>query len=411
MLLIKFLILCSSVGFSQIANYNSIILGDRAAGMGGAGTALVEDTSSSAFYNPATLAQSPGSAFSAAVGIYKKYDTQYGGESDYTKTPLKVSTGFFRSLPASTGNLIRKENLTFGLSIVVPEYETFKGDLNATDTNTTTLAFTDESLWVGAVVAKNISRTQSWGLTLYYTARNFVRSVQDRTYPNTSEAILFTSEETLVENAIVPVLGYFEQTGMGNFGVSLRIRAFPISTQATYFESLTTTNPYSSVQINENNLASTIFIPTKLSLGYSRTFFTDLLLSTNVDVYEGFKYESLNLGGNKGSAITREVVGNISVGIEKPIVDWFKVRAGLFTNFSPYPDPDPNLHQFQGERLDQLGFSANAVFIADNKIGYTFGGYYIGGRGKAIERVNQNFSVITKSQHVFTMLAGTQFYF
>lgn len=401
----------ASVSFAQFANYNSIILGDRAAGMGGAGTALVEDTSSAAFYNPASLTQSQGSAFSAAAGIYKKYDTQYGSESDYTKTPLKVSTGYFRSLPASTGNLIRREGWTFGLSIVVPEYETFKGDLNSTTENTSTVAFTDESLWVGMALAKNLSETQSWGVTLYYTARNFTRSIQDRSYPSGSQAILFNSEETLSENAVVPVFGYFHKMDSGwNVGVSVRPRGIPVASQATYFESLTNTSPYSSNQINETDLSSTVFIPAKLSLGVSTMVWGDMLISVSGDLYEGFSYEALSFDG-RGSFIVRQATANISVGVEKKFFDWLKLRVGAFSNLSPYPNPDPQLKKHQGERVDQAGFSANVVFIADNKIGYTFGGYYTGGRGRAMERVNQDYTVLTKSQHIFTMLAGTQFYF
>ncbi|MGZ3771463.1 MAG: hypothetical protein ACXVCR_16915, partial [Bdellovibrio sp.] len=201
MLILMKLLLCLTPSFAQFANYNSVLLGDRAAGMGGAGTALPNDVSSAAYYNPALLSQTDGTAFSAAVGIYKKYDINYGSEIDYTKNPLKASSGFFRSLPASTGNVVRKNGWSFGLSILVPEYETFKGDLQATNTNTSTLTYTDESLWVGPTLSHEIDEKSAWGFTLYYTARNFSRSVQDRSYPNSTQATLFNSEETVQENA------------------------------------------------------------------------------------------------------------------------------------------------------------------------------------------------------------------
>lgn len=401
----------SSTCFAQFANYNSIILGDRAAGMGGAGTALLNDTASAAFYNPALLAQSTGSSFSAAVGIYKKFDTQYGSENDYTQTPLKVSTGFFRSLPASTGSVVRKNDWTMGLSILVPEYESFKGDLKASLTNKTTLSYTDETLWVGGTVSHHTTRENSWGLTLYYTARNFIRSIQDRSYPTDSEAILFNSDETVTENALVPIFGYLRRLDNGwNFGTSIRLRGIPITNSATYFESITRTNPYSSSQIIENDLRSNAFIPAKLSLGGSKTFGDGLEVSATVDLYEGLSYEIIGLPG-RGIYVDRRSIANISVGVEKIITDWFKVRGGIFSNISPYPDPDPTLKRHQGEHIDQAGWSANMVFISDDKIAYTFGGYYIGGRGRAMERIDQEYQVVTKSQQVFTMLAGTQFYF
>lgn len=409
-MLIKLLLLIAPC-FAQYANYNSIILGDRAAGLGGAGTALLDDTSSAAYYNPALLAMSHGSAFSAAVGIYKKYDIRYGSEVDYTQTPLQVSSGFFRSLPASTGNLIRKNDWTFGLSILVPEFETFKGDLQSSATNTSTLTYTDESLWVGGTISHPLGAKSSLGLTLYYTARNFIRSIQDRSFPTSTSAILFNSEETLTENAMVPVLGYLTLPADGwTFGLSLRLRGIPVDTRGTYFESLTNTTPYSSNEISETELGSLVFIPAKISVGFSRSFGEGWLIASNVDLYEGYNYQMINFD-SKGSAITRNATANISLGIEKEFTSWFKARVGGFSNFSPYPDPDPELKRLQGERVDQTGVSANMVFIAENKIAYTFGGYYTGGRGRAIERIDQDYRVVTKSQQVFTMLAGTQFYF
>lgn len=411
MIILMKLLLFLSPAFAQLANYNSIILGDRSAGMGGAGTALLNDTSSAAYYNPALLAQSSGSAFSAAVGIYKKYDTQYGSESDYTQTPLKVSTGFFRSLPSSTGSVIRKGEWTMGLSILVPEYETFKGDLKSSNENTSTLSYTDETLWAGGILSHQLSEKSSWGLTIYYTARNFMRSIQDRSYPSSSEAILFNSEETMVENAIVPILGYLRRFDNGwNFGASFRTRGIPVNNSATYFESITRTNPYSSTEINQNNLESKAFIPAKLSLGLSKGFDSGVEISIAGDFYEGLTYDMINIP-SRSTHVVRRPIYNLSLGIEKSFTDWFKLRGGLFSNLSPYPDPDPTNKRHQGEHIDQAGFSANLVFVADNKIAYTFGGYYIGGRGRAMERIDQDYQIVTKSQQVFTMLVGTSFHF
>lgn len=410
LLIILKLLLCWNFSYAQLANYNSVLLGDRAAGMGGAGTALPLDISSAAFYNPALLSQSDGAAFSAAVGIYKKYDINYGSETDYTQAPLKVSSGFFRSLPASTGNVVRKQGWTFGLSILVPEYETFKGDLQSSSQNTSTLTYTDESLWVGPTLSRALNEKSAWGITLYYAARSFTRSIQDRTYPDATQAILFTSEETLTENALVPVLGYMlTPNSEWTFGASVRIRGIPVSSNATYFESLTKTNPYSSEQVNRNDLSSAIFIPAKLSLGASHSL-NGWVWAATLDAYEGYSYEIIDYD-DRGSFVVRNAIANLSLGLEKTFTDWLKVRLGVFSNLSPYPKPDENLKRLQGERVDQAGVSANFVFIADNKIAYTFGGYYTGGRGHAIERVHQDYQVITKSQQVFTMLAGTQFYF
>src|SRR5690606_11686754 len=135
------------------------------AGMGGAGTALVGDVAASPYYNPATLGFLEASAFSAAVGVYKKFDTLYGEEEDFTAAPLRVNQGFFRSLPSSVGSALKFEDWILALSIVVPDYDNFKGDLYNRNQSVTTLSFIDESLWVGGSISKKTSESEALGLT------------------------------------------------------------------------------------------------------------------------------------------------------------------------------------------------------------------------------------------------------
>jgi len=76
---------------------------------------------------------------------------------------------------------------------------------------------------VGGAVAKKISDVESMGITLYYTARSFTRSLSDRSFPNVNEAILFNSEKTIVENAIIAIFGYhLKLNERWDFGVSAR---------------------------------------------------------------------------------------------------------------------------------------------------------------------------------------------
>ena len=87
------------------------------------------------------------------------------------------------------------------------------------------------------------------------------------------------------------------------------------------------------------------------------------------------------------------------------------MRAGVFTNFSSHPDPSLTIQGSQPDKVDQIGFSANVAFTSQDKIDYTFGGYYTGGRGKSIQQINQVTEELTVTQHVFTMLVGTAFSF
>ena len=406
--------LCGSAlaGFS---NYNSILIGDQAAGMGGAATALVGDVSGAAFYNPATIAESPGGSFSAAVGIYKKFDTVYGKDEDFTKAPLRVNQGFFRSLPSSTGNTIRRGDYLYGLSIVVPDYDEFKGDISKVGDSVTTLTFRDESLWVGATMARKTNENESFGLTSYYTSRSFTRTLNDRYYPTSTHVQVFAEEKTKTENALLFVVGYWRKlTENLNLGVSLRTPALRISGTGSLFRSTTdvdtSTSSFSTPTENYTAQSVRVVIPSKLALGLTYLYDGHLLFSGDFTLHEGPSYVDFT-DPSIGTQINHKIIWNGALGIQESFKDWLKVRLGCFTNFSSQRDPSIDFLNMQEDKVDMLGFSANVVFISDQKINYTFGGYYSGGRGKSLQKIQQQYQVITKNQHVFTMLVGTSFSF
>jgi len=396
---------------AAFSNYNSILIGDQAAGMGGAYTAMTDDASALAYYNPAGLAYLQGHSFSAAVGIYKKFDTSFGTEEDFTKAPLRINQGFFRAIPSSTGSVLRRENYTFALSIVVPDFDNYKGDLRNSNENTTTLSYIDESLWVGGAVAKKISDVESMGITLYYTARSFTRSLSDRSFPNVNEAILFNSEKTIVENAIIAIFGYhLKLNERWDFGVSARTPNLTVKGSGSYFSSRVNTNPYSVTTVSKPNEKTNVNIPAKLSVGMAYRPSEDLSISADASLYQGIEYEDFN-DAAFATHWRHRPIWNLSLGVEKRLLPWLKIRAGGFTNFSSHPNPDPTINNTQPDKIDQLGFSANLAFTSGDKIDYTFGGYYTGGRGKSLQQINQNLEEVVVTQHVFTMLVGTAFSF
>lgn len=409
----------SGTAFASFNNENSLLVGDRSAGMGGAATGVVGDSSGSSYYNPGTLAFLQGQAFSAAVGIYKKFDILYGEEEDFTRAPLRVNQGFFRSLPSSTSNIIRWSYLpdwTLAFSVVVPDYEQFKGDLRNDPQNISTLSYTDESLWVGGSMSRKISETEGMGFTLYYTARSLTQTVSDRSMPTTAITKLFTREKTMTENALVPILGYYNQAGeKWGWGLSWRLPSMPIAARATLFESYTEADTGGGPVAPPTNLgladlAARVRIPMKASLGVSWRPDPTWLITSDFSLREGMSYDDLE-DSQYATRINHRVVWNGAIGLEKEFADWLKIRTGVYTNFSSQPDPDPDLKRPQEDHVDMLGFSANFVFVAGQKISYTFGGYYTGGRGRSIQRIDQDYRVVPKTVHVFTMLVGTSFSF
>lgn len=395
---------------AAFGNNNSILVGDLAAGMGGAGTALVGDVSSAAFYNPATMAWLEGESFSAASGIYKKFDTIYGENDDFTKAALRANLGFFRSLPASTGSVLKWRDFKIGLSIVVPDYDTYKGDLANKETNVTTLAMTDESLWVGGAISKKIDDVSSWGFTLYYTARSFSRSLSDRSYVSAANSVFYTNERTLAQNALVPVLGYFYKLNDDwAVAASARLGTVRLGSLGSYFESSTDTSIPKTTSTTLTDLSGPVNIPRKLGLGLTWHHFSDFLVSMDLHFYEGFVGRDIE-HPIAGAVLDYKPVINGSLGFEWAIRRWLKLRWGGFTNFSSFQTPTLSGGYDQEDKVDQLGFSANVVLYSRENMSFTFGGYYTGGRGRGVKRVNQQLVELDKTQQVFTMLVGTSFY-
>jgi long-chain fatty acid transport protein len=398
---------------ANFSNYNSILIGDQAAGMGGAATAMIEDASGMAWYNPAGLAKLEGQSFSAAVGIYKKFDIRYREESDLTKASFRVNQGFFRALPSSTGSVIRPHQLewlegwTMALSILVPEYESFKGDIATEGQSASTLTLTTESIWVGGAAARRLNDRDSFGFTVYYTARSVSKTVNDRTIISTVQSQIFTEERNLTQNALVGLVSWHRDIDdHWKVGVSYRFPSLHIAGKAevyqTFIDNGAIQNP-----ISESSLDTRARIPWKATVGVAYVTPGTSRWAADVSTYGPLSYGDLERE-DLSEKIEHRPVWNVSLGYEKEWREWFKTRVGFFSNFSSHPDPDPSLVRGQGDHVDQAGFSANAAFRSGN-IEYTFGGYYTGGRGRSVQRINQAYEVVTKAQNVFTMLVGTSY--
>jgi hypothetical protein len=411
------IIICLGIGAPALAiysNYNSILIGDQASGMGSAYAAMSGDVPASSFYNPAGLAWLSQQSVSASVGIYKKFDTHFGDYEDFTKASLRVNQGFFRSIPSSSGSLIRLKdiapNYNFAFSIVVPDYENFKGDIQNNQTNNSALSFVDESLWVGVSASKKVSKRESYGLSLFYTARNYVRTISDRTFNSGSDSTIYNEDKAFVQNAIVPIFGYQKILApKWRLGASLRLSSYHVSGTGSFFRSIISTSNSSILvdPMNSNEIRSKGPIPPRLTMGLSFYEADKFTVAADLNIYGKLRYFDLD-EESIATLVDQRLTWNGSLGIEVQMRRWLKGRIGWFTNLSPFRDPDLSSNQDVVRKVDQLGWAAN-VALSQGPITYTFGGYYTGGRGKSLQRVNQQFEVVPVTTQVFTMLVGTAY--
>ncbi len=380
--------------------------------MGGAYTAMSGDSSSSGFYNPASLVKLTGTDISASATLFNKYDTTYGEGQSLIDAGERVNRGFFRTIPSAIGNVYRWKKWAFGFNIVVPDYDFFAGNIADGANAQSFLTYTDESLWSGVVGSYKASPTESFGITLYYTARSLIRSSLDRTIISPTQEIITSEEKSIKHNGLVVVLGYlWDINDQWSLGVSARPPALTVSGQGSYFESVTDTSALPSQVIQQRNTRARTSIPPRYTLGFSFRPTPRLTFALDGSYFTGFGYQDMEQI-NASDKIEHRDTWNASLGMEYklkwPKVNW---RAGLFTNNSSVPMPSATPNQRTGDHMNLWGFSSNFNFLVSDQSSYTIGGFYTGGSGKSVQRTGNQYVRLDKTHHIFSLLISTSYRF
>jgi long-chain fatty acid transport protein len=151
-------------------HYNNILIGDRAAGMGGAYTAISDDPSG-LYYNPAGIAYAQGSNISVSANAMHQTKTIYknalGQNNDYQRSSFALLPNFFGIIqPLGKG----KVGFSYAVpdSIIEDQNQTFY-DLPGTNTTRFALNFNknDSTYYFGPSYALELTEEFSVGATLY----------------------------------------------------------------------------------------------------------------------------------------------------------------------------------------------------------------------------------------------------
>ncbi len=403
---------------SAYTNYNSILIGERASGMGGAFTALSGDPAACSFYNPATLSRMTGTSLSASVNLYNKYDNRFGYLEDNTlsqasEASLRANQGFFVPIPSSSGSVYSLGNFAVGLSIVFPDFEIYNGDVSNQGQKTSFLSLRDESLWIGGTIAVNLTQQTSGGLTVYYTSRSYQRSLSDHyTDPNSEVETIESETKSFTNNSIVYLFGlYHEWSSHWKAGISLRLPALEVSGKGSYIRSqLSASDSILPESIQLGHLASETRIPMKSTLGIAYEREKNWTLSMDFSYYDSDEYKDMesDVGGD---LITHLETWNLNLGGEYYLKPWLAMRLGVFTNFSSSPHIPSTPAQRVPDRVDMFGWSANMSFQTSPHSEMTLGGYYTGGKGKSSQRIAGQIEKVDKSSKTFSFLVSTSFNF
>ncbi|MEQ1665465.1 MAG: hypothetical protein ABL927_08835 [Bdellovibrionales bacterium] len=394
--------------FAAFTNYSSVMLGDRAGGMGGAFTSLTGDTAASSYYNPATLARLNGSSLSASVNLFNKYDISYGNVPSLDDAIFRINKGSILSVPGASGIFSNFKNFSAGLSILTPDFQMFGGDVYAKGNDSTFLRVNDQSLWVGGSLALNIAKNKSIGVSAYYTSQSYSRSLLNR-YDTGTEIIVQNEEKTFSTNSIIYILGYYQEISQKwRLGLSYRFKSIPISGTGSYLHSEIGTVSGAQPVIHKDKINFETRVPDRLAFGVSYVREHDLTVSADLSYFGSNNYNNSEVYSDH--IITRDVL-NASIGVEKYLLPWLPLRLGLFTDFSSTPSiPSVSTRRFQ-DHIDHYGLSANIGIHTTEHTTVTLGGYSAGGVGSASELIGPSYQKIKKAERVFSFLVGSSYSF
>lgn len=384
------ILLFAQQAFAQ-SSYNNYqyILGERAAGIGGAYTALAND-STALWYNPAGLARISDLSMNVSANTYSYMKTKTPGlielpkqdgsyePIDFEESDISV-VGSTLILGKKLGN---KQAISFGL--LVPYQDTLLGTLKAKevigpggDTEnfqeelSTVSAYTLAMLGYGLKARDNLNVGASVGIG-YYQA-----TIKDSLFyhyrdPNpTTEA-----KYVWVENTTTDYTQYTLQVGLGiqyeidkknKIGVYAQSPTWRISGKSekkgvmyedyTYYDfdtdswSIPNDSPIWEPDKTQKSDPWKQVLPGFVSLGYAYEKPASYTLSLDVVPIFGVSDED-NL--NKNTVI------NVKTGMEKYLSDSLIVRAGLFTDFSQKDAVNPD--DFGTDKIDYYGGTLSLSF-------------------------------------------------
>lgn len=372
--------------WSDEFHYNSILIGDRASGMGGAYTA-VSDDASGMFYNPAGIVYISDRNFSASVNTYssvvKTYDNVIGGQP-FTRRSSALLANYF-------GIVKPFGNYKFGFSYAVPDSvnEDLSQRVNkvSSTTNGGSYDFTlnlnnrDNTYNFGPSLATAINNEWAVGMTLYVHQRETL-IIQNQFRANVDGTNQWNNSYfKLNELGVRPILGVnwspIEKLSLGMAVSKAMIFDSSATSQTTCANSTTagcdkTVNNVLFKVPTLTSYESKRQYPMRVAVGAAYFANKDLLLSTDIT------YNSAVIDPIFGEKVATY---NVAVGSEYYMSRKWAMRAGVFSNVANTPQIVKGVTEIE-EHINLYGGSLSFTrFTGDSSV--TVGGSISYGKGQS----------------------------
>jgi Outer membrane protein transport protein (OMPP1/FadL/TodX) len=358
-------------------NYQNYLVGDRAAGMGGAVVASTNDLDA-CYYNPAGLANVTGSRIALSVslyGIYRIWVKEGLGPNE------SYSSREFESIPSTFGSILKaSDELSLAFAVFTPdkiyfntqrsfERQPFEDGILQSDYYAVTRD--DSTIWIGPSLGWKAGERLSFGGGVYFVYRS-LNDKQDWTYLFTTEdgneVVRVFSRQELIDYDNYSLLGLFGAryalTDAFFLGVTVQTPTINLFGDGQLLSGASLGNPEDDFLISVDNMKTRNQIPIKLTVGAA--YREPRVFTLEADLTYHFPTSYTEMWGRdiwSGEMIElkarKEGVLNLNLGGEYYIIRNYPFRAGFFTNLSSSPEVDPNEPVIGGEKIDMYGVSAS----------------------------------------------------
>lgn len=392
------ILLCATAAGADDTRYNNILIGDRAAGMGGAYTAVSDDPSGM-FYNPAGIVYSSGSNINGSMNAFHRTQTRYKNVldgRDWTRESQILTPNFVGYTQPFAGG-------TLGLSWAVIDavLEDQEQDFQSltvagvgVDRYIININNQDTTYNLGPSFAYKLRENLSIGLTLYGHYRTAEQVWNEQIYFSGGSRAWKNVYLEKTEYGIKPVLGAM-WSPMERLSVGLSVRkGWLLSADAKRQYTLKTA------------ATATVPEPEQQTSDFKR----DLPLQVNAGAAL-FANERWLISGDFSyvSAVDDlRWITNFALGSEYYVTSKWAVRVGVFSNVSATPEVEAG-QEGQDEHVDLYGFSASLTHFTHNSA-VTFGFAYSQGTGEAQVLDDQPDIQDVEYSSVTAYLSGTHSY-
>ena len=356
------------------AHYKNMLIGERAATMGGSYVA-VSDDSTGCYYNPGGIAYAVGDSLSGSGNVMHQMKTVYHqaiGTRDWVRDSEALVPNYFSVLK-------KFKSYSFCFSYVVPEAFiehqdlVFENPLSTVKKYYQSLHSEDITYLMGPSAAMNLGDDISIGLTLYYHYRSFMRQQHYFLESTDGSYQVFYESKKQREDGLMPKIGaQWSPLNLLTVGVALDQTILfnaPYQADLSYHSTDNSTGTASlATTMNRTKTELKRNMPLHIAFGAAYFPTPSQLYTFDIDYYQAQE---------KG----RVDVINFSGGTEYYINPTNAVRLGLFTNYTNLPQPDSSTTS-PYEYIDIYGASFGYTSYSSSS-SLTFGTIYTSGSGKA----------------------------